>query len=305
MKRPSWNDLDALGEIMARRSFRKAADSLGVTRSSLSHTIRAMERDLGVRLLHRTTRSVSPTAEGERLIARMQPLINAMDAVLAELAPSEEQLRGVLRINGNEAGIRALLSNVVPRFVDQYPRVELDLVTDGAFVDIIDQGFDAGVRLMDAVPRDMVAVPLGPPVRFIAVASPGYLTSHPPVTEPEALREHRCIRQRLPSGKRYRWEFARGDRAISVDVPGQLTLDNNALMVEAAIDGLGIAYVPEPYAEAAIAEGRLTAVLPEWCPPEPGLALYYSGHRQIPATLRAFIDVLKTVRASQPCASEE
>lgn len=298
MKRPSWNDLDALAEIVARRSFREAADSLGVTRSSLSHTIRAMERDLGVRLLHRTTRSVSPTAEGERLIAGMRPLINAMDAVLSDLAPSPAQLRGVLRINGNEGGIRTLLSSVVPKFTEQYPRVELDLVTEGALVDIIERGFDAGVRLMEAVPRDMIAVPLGPPVRFIAVASPAYLSSQRPINEPEALREQRCIRQRLPSGKRYRWEFAREGRTVSVDVPGQLTLDNNTLMVEAAIDGLGIAYVPQPYADAAIAEGRLVAVLLDWCPPEPGLALYYSGHRQIPTTLRAFIDVLKAVQAS-------
>lgn len=298
MKRPSWSDIDALAEIAARRSFREAADSLGVTRSSLSHSIRAMERNLGVRLLHRTTRSVSPTVEGERLIAGMRPLIKAMDAVLSELAPSAEQLRGVLRINGNEGGIRVLLSDVVPRFVDQYPRVELDLVTDGAFVDIVDCGFDAGVRLMEAVPRDMIAVPLGPPVRFVAVASPDYLACHDAINEPAALRGHCCIRQRLPSGKRYRWEFERDGKSVSIDVPGQLTLDNNTLMVEAAIGGLGIAYVPESYAAAAIAEGRLKAVLEEWCPPDPGLALYYSGHRQIPATLRGFIDVLRSVQPS-------
>ncbi|TLX55797.1 LysR family transcriptional regulator [Stutzerimonas nosocomialis] len=295
MKRPSWSDLNALGEIIARRSFREAADALGVTRSSLSHTVRAMERDLGVRLLHRTTRSVSPTPEGERLITRALPLMSALDEVLSDLAPSAEQLRGVLRINGNEGGIRYLLSTVVPRFVERYPQVELDLVTDGALVDIIERGFDAGVRLTEAVPRDMVAVPLGPALRFLAVASPRYLAGHPEITEPQALHRHRCIRQRLPSGKRYRWEFARDGKAVSVDVPGQLTLDNSTLMVEAAIDGLGIAYVPEPYAQAAIAEGRLVAVLLDWCPVEPGLALYYSGHRQVPAALRAFIDMLKAV----------
>ncbi|TLX60014.1 LysR family transcriptional regulator, partial [Stutzerimonas nosocomialis] len=165
MKRPSWSDLNALGEIIARRSFREAADALGVTRSSLSHTVRAMERDLGVRLLHRTTRSVSPTPEGERLITRALPLMSALDEVLSDLAPSAEQLRGVLRINGNEGGVRYLLSTVVPRFVERYPQVELDLVTDGALVDIIERGFDAGVRLTEAVPRDMVAVPLGPALR--------------------------------------------------------------------------------------------------------------------------------------------
>lgn len=299
MKRPSWNDLEALAEIVARRSFREAADALGVTRSSLSHAIRAMERDLGVRLLHRTTRSVSPTAEGQRLLAGMQPLINAMDEVLGDLAPNAAQLRGVLRINGNEGGIRLLLSGVVPVFLERYPHVELDLVTEGALVDIIERGFDAGVRLSDAVPRDMIAVPISAPVRFLAVASPDYLAQSSRIDTPEALRAHRCIRQRLPSGKRYRWEFAHDGNAVSIDVPGQLTLDNNTLMVEAAIDGLGIAYVPEPYAEAALREGKLATVLEDWCPPEPGLALYYSGHRHIPATLRAFIDLIKTVRAAQ------
>ncbi|MGE8498928.1 MAG: LysR family transcriptional regulator [Pseudomonas sp.] len=295
MKRPSWNDLNALNEIVARRSFREAADALGVTRSSLSHSIRAMERDLGVRLLHRTTRSVSPTPEGERLIARMLPLMSALDDALSDLAPSDAQLRGVLRINGNEGGIRLLLSTVVPRFTEQYPQVELDLVTDGALVDIVERGFDAGVRLTEAVPRDMVAVPLGPPVRFLAVASPGYLAGRPALASPEDLRQHRCIRQRLPSGKRYRWEFERDGKAVSVDVPGQLTLDNSTLMAEGAVDGLGIAYVPEAYAAAALADGRLVAVLPDWCPPEPGLALYYSGHRHVPAPLRAFIDLIKAL----------
>jgi len=293
MKRPSWGDLNALAEIIARRSFREAADSLGVSRSSLSHAVRTLERDLGVRLLHRTTRSVSPTPEGERLVNGMLPLMGAMDEVLSDFANADGQLRGILRINGNEAGIRELLATAVPRFVELHPRVELDLVVDGALVDIIERGFDAGVRLMDKVPRDMIAVPIGPPVRFVVVASPGYLARHSPITEPEMLRQHCCIRQRLPSGKRYRWEFVRAGCAMTVDVPGQLTLNDNALMVQAAIDGLGVAYVPEQYAEAAISEGRLLTVLLDWCPPEPGLALYYSGHRQIPAPLGALIKILR------------
>jgi DNA-binding transcriptional LysR family regulator len=295
MKRPSWNDLNALAEITARRSFREAADALGVTRSSLSHTVRSLERDLGVRLLHRTTRSVSPTPEGERLLSRLLPLMGEMDEVLADLAPSTRELRGQLRINGNEVGLRMLLTSVVPPFLSRYPQVELDLVSDGVLVDIVEQGFDAGIRLLEAVPKDMVAVPLGPSIRFLAVASPGYLAGRPGIHEPQALHQHRCIRQRLPSGKRYRWEFVRDGQAISVDVPGQLTLNNSALTVEAAIDGLGIAYVPEHYCAQALADGRLTAVLPEWCPAGPGLALYYSGHRHVPAALRAFIDMLKAV----------
>jgi DNA-binding transcriptional LysR family regulator len=293
MKRPSWNDLHAFAEIVSRRSFRQAADVLGVTRSSLSHAIRGMERDLGVRLLHRTTRSVAPTPEGERLLARIRPLLSEFDDAFAELAPSSGQLRGTLRINGNEGGVRYLLAAVVPAFLMRYPQIELDLVADGTLVDIVDEGFDAGLRLAAAVPRDMVAVPVGPAVRFLAVASPGYLSTCPVPRVPGDLRAHRCIRQRLPSGKRYRWEFARRGRELTVDVPGTLSLDNNTLMVEAAIQGLGIAYVPEPYARNALDSGHLAAVLEDWCPPEPGLCLYYPGHRHVPATLRAFIDVIK------------
>ncbi|RRV10291.1 LysR family transcriptional regulator [Pseudomonas sp. v388] len=293
MKRPSWHDLQALAEIIARRSFREAADSLGVTRSSLSHAISSMERDLGVRLLNRTTRSVSPTPEGERLVARLLPLMGALDEALADLAPCAGRLRGIVRINGNEPGIRLLLSKVVPDFLKLYPQVELDLVTDGTLVDIVEQGFDAGVRLHDAVPKDMIAVPLQPAIRFLTVAAPGYLCAHPRVVEPHSLNEHQCIRQRFPSGKRFRWEFTRDGKHIALDVPGQITLDNSGLMVEAAVAGLGIAYVPEPYAATAIADGRLVALLPDWCPTEPGLALYYSGHRHVPAPLRAFIDLIK------------
>ncbi|WP_080756961.1 LysR substrate-binding domain-containing protein [Pseudomonas sp. KB-10] len=161
-------------------------------------------------------------------------------------------------------------------------------------MDIVDLGFDAGVRLRNAVPADMIAVPLSPPVRFLTVASPSYLAKRPP----ESLRDHDCIRHRLPSGKRYRWEFERSGVDVAIDVPGQLTLNSNRLMVKAAIQGMGIAYVPDFYAEAAIKDGLLETILGDWCPAEPGLALYYSGHRQVPAVLRAFIDLLKETQRS-------
>lgn len=296
MKRPSWDNLIALGEIASRRSFREAADSLGMTRSALSHAIRALESDLGVRLLHRTTRSVSPTPEGQRLLAGIGPLLRAMDEVLSDLTPSEDRLRGILRINGNEAGIRLLLADVVPRFIERYPLVELDLAVDDVLVDIVDLGFDAGVRLRNAVPADMIAVPLSPPVRFLTVASPSYLAKRPQVVTPESLRDHDCIRHRLPSGKRYRWEFERNGIDLTIDAPGQLTLNSNRLMVDAAVQGMGIAYVPDFYAETGIEDGLLETVLEDWCPAEPGLALYYSGHRQVPAVLRAFIDLLKEIQ---------
>jgi len=291
MPRPSLGDLAAFAAVAEHRSFRKAADALGVTRSALSHTILGLERNLGVRLLNRTTRSVSPTDAGARLLTRLEPVLSDLDDALDSLS-EERGPSGALRINANQPAARLLLSTVVPEFLRRYPRVELDLASEGRLVDIVEHGFDAGVRLAEAVPRDMVGVAIGGPVRFLAVASPAYLKEHEPPVAPEDLQHHRCIRQRLPSGKRYRWEFARRDQECTIDVPGALTLDNTELMVEAAAAGLGIAYVPEVGARTQLDEQRLVTVLEEWCPPIPGLMLYYAGHRRVPAALRAFVDVV-------------
>lgn len=293
MAKPTLADLHAFMAVAARRSFVHAADELGVSRSALSHAMRGLEDDLGVRLLHRTTRSVSLTEAGERLLARLRPVLNDLEHALDDVAREDNALRGTLRINGSEGAIRQLLHTVVPRFLTLYPQMELDLVTDGRLVDIVAEGFDAGVRLGEALHKDMIAVRVSPDFRFVAVASPRYIRAHGRPLAPEDLYAHRCIRQRLPSGKRYRWEFARYGKAFSIDPPGTLTLDSNTLMVEAALDSLGIAYVPEPYAHDALARKRLVVVLADWCPVVPGLFLYFPGNRHIPAGLRAFIDVLK------------
>jgi DNA-binding transcriptional LysR family regulator len=175
----------------------------------------------------------------------------------------------------------------------RYPGVSLDLVVDGRLVDIVAEGFDAGIRLAEDVPADMVAVRFGEDVRFLAVASPSYLRQHPAPASPDDLAHHQCIRQRLPSGKRYRWEFSRHGQSILLDVPGTLTLNSSPLMVDAAINGLGIAYVPDVHARAALADGRLVTVLEPWCPPIPGLCLWFPANRHMPASLRALIDLIK------------
>jgi len=293
MSKPTLTDLRAFMAVAEHRSFRRAADLLGMTRSSLSHAIRGLEDNLGARLLHRTTRSVSMTEAGERLLNRLDPLLHDLDTVLEEVAGAHGQLQGQLRINGNEAAIRLLLQTVVPAFLARYPGVELDLVAEGRLVDIVGQGFDAGIRLGEAVPKDMVAVRLGPDVRFLAVASPDYLAGHSAPKVPDALARHQCIRQRLPSGKRYRWEFSKRGQSLEIDVPGALTLDNSQLMVEAAGAGMGIAYVPEPYARAALDDGRLVAVLEDWCPRIPGLFIYFPRNRHASASLRAFVDAIR------------
>jgi DNA-binding transcriptional LysR family regulator len=293
MIRPSLNDLAAFAAVAEQRSFRKAADALGVSRSALSHSLTGLERNLGVRLLNRTTRSVSPTHAGARLLARLGPVLQDLDAALDALAEVRGEASGTLRINANRAAAGLLLQRVVPAFLARYPQVELDLVSEGRLIDIVEQGFDAGVRLAEAVPRDMVAIKIDEDTRFLAIASPAYLKGRASPATPDDLRQHRCIRQRLPSGKRYRWEFSKRSREVTVDVPGSLTLDDSDLMVQAAARGLGIAYVPESFARKMLDSGRLVTVLEDWCPWIGGLALYYPGHRHVPLALRAFIDVLK------------
>ena len=293
MVRPTLNELAAFTAIAEHRSFRKAADAIGVSRSALSHALGGLEQNLGVRLLNRTTRSVSLTQAGAQLLASIKPVLKDLDTALDTLAEVRGAPAGPLRINANVSAARLLLREVVPQFLSRYPHVELDLVSDGRMVDIVEAGFDAGIRLAEAVPQDMIAVRFGGDVRFIAVASPAYLALQAAPTTPDELRQHRCIRQRLPSGKRYSWEFSKHGAEMIVDVPGTLTLDDNDLMVHAAADGLGIAYVPEAFAREALKSGRLVAVLADWCPPIPGLTLYYPGNRHMPSTLRAFVDVLK------------
>lgn len=293
MTKPSLNDLDAFIVVATERSFRRAADLIGVSRSALSHRMTNLEAQLGVRLLHRTTRSVSLTDAGRRFLTQITPVLKDLNETFDSLVDVRGQPSGELRINAGKGAARLLLSSVVPVYMHQYPEVELDIVSDGGLVDIVDQGFDAGVRLGEAVPKDMIAVKLDGDIRFLAVASPDYLLKFGTPSVPDDLHQHRCIRQRLPSGKRYRWEFEQRGQEIAIDVPGTLTLNDNDLMVEAAAGGLGIAFVPEDAVRQQLISGELVAVLESWSPPYPGLMLYYPGHRYVPASLRAFIDVMK------------
>lgn len=299
MTKPSFAELNSFVAVARHRSFRAAADAMGVSRSSLSHALRGLEQQLGVRLLHRTTRSVAPTEAGQQLLQRLAPMLNELDQMLAAVSSGTDGPVGQLRINANETAVRWLLRHVVPGFLRRHPRVTLDLVSEGRLIDIVAEGFDAGVRLREAVPQDMVIVPFGGDVRFLAMAAPAYLAEHGAPMTPDDLHGHRCIRQRLPSGKPYRWEFVRNAEEMAIDVPGALTLDHNGLMVEAAADGLGIAFVPESAARRALDDGRLIALLDEWSPAIPGLCLYYPGHRHVPPPLRAFITDLRAAERRQ------
>ncbi len=252
-----------------------------------------LESKLSTRLLHRTTRSVSLTEAGEQFLARLDPLLGDLSQLLEDVAGAQGRTMGMLRINSSEPAIRLLLKTLVPKFLVRYPDVQLDLIAQGELVDIVEKGFDAGIRLGDAVPKDMVAVRLGPDIRFLAVASPNYLAAHPVLKTPDELVKHQCIRQRFPSGKRYRWEFRKQGQEFVLDVPGALTLDHHQLMVEAAAASVGIAYVMEEYARPYIDRGDLVAVLESWCPYTSGLHLYFPNNRHIPGSLRALIDMAR------------
>ncbi|MBB4001225.1 LysR family transcriptional regulator [Aurantimonas endophytica] len=293
MPKVSLAELTAFATVARHRSFRQAADSLGMSRSALSHTLIGLERTLGVRLLNRTTRSVSPTEAGGELLRRIVPVLQDLDEALDAVTGEAGAIGGILRINCPAAATETLLRMAVPTFAERYPGVDLDLVTDGRLIDIVEAGFDAGVRLREAVPQDMISVPFGGNFRFLVVAAPAYLESHGNPVVPDDLRGHRCIRHRMPSGKLYRWEFEKRGEEIVVDVPGSLTLDDSRLMAAAAADGLGIAFVAESFAEPELRAGRVVTVLEDWCPAYPGLCLYYPGRRHVPAALRAFIEVLK------------
>ncbi|UKJ74968.1 LysR family transcriptional regulator [Azospirillum brasilense] len=295
MTRPSLNDLSAFVAVATHRSFRRAADELGTAPSTLSHAMRGLEDRLGVRLLNRTTRSVSPTEAGLELLGRLQIALASLDEALDVASAFRGNVAGRVRINAPRVAAAALVRNVLPRMVERYPDVTVDLVVEGRLIDIVSGGFDAGVRLIDSIPKDMIAVPFPDPIGFVCVASPAYLDRAGEPMTPDELQHHRCIGHRLPGGRLYRWEFERAGQELTVDTNGPVVLDDEELMADAAAHGLGIAYVVSWAAEAALADGRLRTVLPGWMHKPERAAVYYPGHRAVPPALRAFLDVVKTM----------
>ncbi|GAB2177332.1 LysR family transcriptional regulator [Dongia sp. agr-C8] len=295
MPRPSLNDLTAFVAVATHRSFRGAADELGTAPSTLSHAMRGLEERLGVRLLNRTTRSVAPTEAGFRLLGNLQPALAAVDDALDGVASFRGKIAGTVRINAPRLAAALLVRSVLPAMAERHPDVTVDLVAEGKLIDIVSGGFDAGVRLLGSVPRDMIAVPLGAPLRFLCVASPAYLKRAGIPKTPDDLRHHRCIGHRLPGGKLYRWEFERAGQALTLDVPAAVVLDDEDLMVDAAVRGLGIAYVLAPAAAPALKARQLREVLAPWLQYAESVAVYYPGHRKVPPALRAFLDVAREV----------
>jgi DNA-binding transcriptional LysR family regulator len=290
MARIDPSDLSTFLAIANHRSFRAASVQLGVSASALSHALRSVEERLGVRLFNRTTRSVALTEAGERLYARVSPAFRDINDALDDLNNFRDRPAGTLRFNAAKQSSRLVLLPVVTRFMRAYPDVRVEIMTDDALVDTVAAGFDAGVRFGETIAADMIAVPLGPRHRFAVVGSPKYFKQHSKPQVPADLRDLPCVRFKFVSGAMYRWEFERGGIELDIEVDGPLTLNDQDLMVEAALDGLGLAYVFEAQVEKLLASGKLVRVLDDWCPAYPGFFLYYPSRRQLPAALRAFVD---------------
>lgn len=290
---PDLHELDAFAAVARHRSFRKAAAERGITASALSHAMRVLEDRLGLRLLNRTTRSVTPTEAGELLLARLSPALQDVAEALTALAAMQEQTSGTLRLNMPRPAARLAVGPLLSRFITAHPRIQVEIVTDDGLSDIVGAGFDAGIRFGERLAGDMVALPIGPPQAFVMVASPSYLAQHGTPREPADLLSHACIGRRFPSGTRYAWELSGKGRPLTLSVNGALVLDDDSLMIQAARDGLGIAYVYETMALDALACGDLVAVLPAWNAPAARFFLYYPGRRNLPPPLRAFVDFIR------------
>jgi DNA-binding transcriptional LysR family regulator len=291
-------ELTAVLAVARQRNFRAAAGDLGMSRSALSHAVSALERRIGVRLFNRTTRSVSLTAAGEQFVASVSPALKEIEDALTAATSRQATPAGALRIN---ASVTAALQMwpIFEEYMRRYPAVTLDVATEGRFVDIVLKGFDAGVRLAEGVPKDMIAIPIGPQQSFAAVGSAAYFRNYPKPKSPADLKGHRCIRMRLPNGSIGRWEFERRGERFLVDVDGTLTLDEPALVHQAALAGLGLAYLNLWRVQPDIKRTRLVRVLDEWTPPFEGLCLYYPGRRHLPAPLRALVDLVKEMKSGK------
>ncbi|QVQ27306.1 LysR family transcriptional regulator [Achromobacter deleyi] len=285
--------LAAFSAVARLGSFRKAGEELGLSTSAVSYAIRNLEERLGVNLFNRTTRSVALTEAGQRLAERLQPVLHDLGDALEEMNQFRGTASGTLRINTSRAASYMLLMPLAAQFLAAYPDIRLEIGEDDSFVDIVGSGFDAGVRLLEAVPEDMVAVPIGPRLRAAVVAAPAYLQGRDPPRHPSELMRHECVRYRFPSGRYYKWEFEKDGVAVEIDVPGRIALSDVHAEVRAAVDGIGIGCVPESYVMGLLQAGRLVRVLEDWCPLVPGFMLYYPRQRRVSSALRAFIDMAR------------
>jgi DNA-binding transcriptional LysR family regulator len=294
MDRQDLTDMLWFLAVAEERSFTKAAAKLGTSQPTLSHTIKALEARLGLRLLTRTTRSVAPTEAGERLLRALAPRIGDLENDIDALMEIRDKPSGTIRITLSDHALESLVWPKLRPVMRDYPDIKLELNSDNGFRNIVEDRFDAGVRLGESVDKDMIAVRIGPDWRLVAVASPDYFTHHPPPDHPEQLVSHNCINQRqISSGGLYVWEFEKGGRELRVRVDGQFIFNTSYAQIDAAVAGYGIAYLPENLVEQELASGRLLQVLDDWSPMFAGYYLYYPSRRQNSPAFSVIVDALR------------
>lgn len=298
MSRPGLIELEAVLAIDRRGSFRGAALELGLSTTALSNAVGKLERQLGIRLFNRTTRSVSLTDAGRTFVDQVGPALETINAAMNTARSQQETPSGTLRINAFATAAREVLSPLILEFLRRYPGVHVDLVTEGRLVDVVAAGFDLGIRTMDLVPSDTIAIPLGPVRRFAVVASPSYFQNRGIPRVPSDLQGHACIRVRLPNGALYRWHFEQDGQSAQIDVQGPITLDEASLSRIAVLAGVGVGFFMEPDVREDIAAGRFVQVLKDWTPPLAPLCLYYPSRQNSSAAFKAFIRVAREIAAS-------
>ncbi len=297
MQRENFNDILAFLAVARERSFTRAAAKLGVSQSALSHTIKGLEVRLGVRLLTRTTRSVSPTEAGERLFLTVGHRFEEIEAEVEALSELREKPAGTIRITATDYAADTILWPKLAKFLPKYPDIKVEITVDYGLTDIVAQRYDAGVRSGEQVAKDMIAVRIGPDMRMAVVGVPSYFAKRSLPKKPQDLTNHNCINLRLPThGGLYAWEFEKGGRELRVRVDGQLVLNGTIQMLNAALAGFGLAYVPEDMAQLHVAQGRLKRVLEDWCPPFPGYHLYYPNRRHSSPAFALLVDALRYKR---------
>lgn len=294
LSRADLADLNVFLAVENHKSFTKAAVELGITVSALSHSIRNLETRLGVRLLNRTSRTVSPTDAGATLAKRLAVGFQEIGGALAEVDRHRDRPAGRLRINVLSDGARLLFTRWLPKYLEAYPDVSVEVAVDDRMVDILAAGFDAGIRYGGTIPEDFIAVPISGQLRWVASASPRYLNRSARILVPEDLKNHNCIQIRMGSGVIYRWDFERNGEHRTIDVPGQLCVNETELGIEMAMAGRGVTYCLESRIAGHLERGELQILLPDWAPIEPPFHIYYPGRRQMPPGLRELIDVLRT-----------
>ncbi|WP_073664203.1 LysR family transcriptional regulator [Pseudomonas aeruginosa] len=294
MPRGSYNDLLAFIAVARERSFTRAAARLGVSQAALSYTIRTMEARMGVRLLTRTTRSVSPTEAGERLLLNVAPRFEEIEAELMAVGELRDKPAGTIRVTASENAAEAVLWPRLAKLLPQYPLINVEVTVESRLVDIVAERYDMGIRLGDELARDMTAVRISPDMRVAIVGSPAYLAKHPAPRKPQDLAEHTCINLRLMShGDLYAWELKKGKQQVNVRVEGRLVFNGTRPILQAALAGFGLGYLPEDMAQPYIAKGRLERVLEDWSPAFPGYHLYYPSRRHPSRAMAVLIEALR------------